>query len=462
MRAKSRRRVTADVNESQCRRGQTERLEARTLLSGWTTVDTVPPPSTGGAAVNSMTADGAGNVYAAGGYNGQGLLREKASGSSNFVTIATPASTGFNSVFADAAGDVFISNDTTTFERSAGGATFAPVTVNVPSGDIWQIGSGSSSFAADGAGDVFELGITKVPTTTTVRGKTTTTYSYYDTIVKMNPGQTSFTPIQQFSANNRLLAITIINSGPSQGIYAVSGASWIVLKSTDGGATWTTAAPFNYGNYTPNSGLVPYSIASDATGSGNVYVFGTGSTREITGYTYTKVKGGVVQTPVYTYYQHWLASKSSDGGATWTLADDFIPPGNDPQPNVAADLNGALYVVGYGGDGIVRSNVGGSWQTVDDVGSSYYNAVTVDPVTGTPYAGGQLSTNAWFVRSGPPVAPVALTTALATFSTTTISGSSVQPNTGQFAPPPSTSSDGSALTDQLFGNPGKKTHTHEL
>jgi len=141
-----------------------------------------------------------------------------------------------------------------------------------------------------------------------------------------------------------------------------------------------------------------------------------------------------------------------------------------PSVNAIADLNGTVYVVGQSGelsgDGIVRSNVGGSWQTVDNTGASVYQALTIDPVTGTPYARGitglNMGASGWSVRSGPPVAPAAATTALATFSTTAIAGSSAQlsPQTGQIAPDSSASTDGSRLTDQLFDKPAKKAHAH--
>lgn len=451
-----------------------ERLETRTLLSGWATVDSLPPPATGmTAAVLSMTADGAGNVYAAGSYNGQGLLRVKAGGSSGFVTVATPVAPGsaVGSIFADGQGDLFITGGSgPIFERRAGQPTFAPVPVNVPSGASYVL-FGPPVFAADAAGDVFAVGmVTTVTGTTTSHGVTTTTYSKSGTIFEMKAGQTSFSPVYQESSSTFApYAITLIDGGPSAGIYVIDAATpnVIVRKSTDGGTSWSKAsspsAPLDYAG--------ELSIAGDSSGNGNLYVVGKGTQSEsvLTGYTYTKVKGKTVQTPVYTTYSHALTEQSGDGGATWTVVDN-VTSTSYPRVYAVADLNGTVYVAGQTGqgpgDGIVRSNAGGSWQTVDDTGGSVYQTLTIDPATGTPYAGGIWSLNGpgagWSVRSGPPLGATPVTPASATFSTTMTASSPVQ-STSQFGrifPESATFSDGSRLVDQLFGDPAKKGHAH--
>ena len=123
-----------------------------------------------------------------------------------------------------------------------------------------------------------------------------------------------------------------------------------------------------------------------------------------TGTTYVKVKGQLVPTPVYAYYQHWLTRKSSDGGASWTPSDDFqLTPDGSNQAYAVVDLAGTLCVAGESADhSIVRTSTGGvNWQTADNYtdGDSFnaYYAVTIDPTTGAAYAG---ATDSWIIRSG--------------------------------------------------------------
>jgi hypothetical protein len=149
----------------------------------------------------------------------------------------------------------------------------------------------------------------------------------------------------------------------------------------------------------------------------------------ITGYNYTKVKGVVTQVPVYGYRDHLVTRCSDDGGANWKKVDDCI----DEQGWGIADLNGTIYVVGRTASGsaaVARTNANGMWEPADTFAGAEYYAVTIDPTTHTPYAGGNISDNTWLVRSDP--AP-----ATNVFSSTPVT---------------STSSAGDqSLVDELFG-----------
>jgi hypothetical protein len=374
------------------------------------------------------------STIAAGASGSTGLLREKLANSSAFVTVAAPAAASYTCVATDPAGDVFLTDGARLFERAAGQAQFAPVNVTVPAGAKWSMINGPQAITADAAGDVFAAGSVSLPTTTTttVKGRTTTTTTYtsYGAIFEMKAGQTAFGVVYRdanptsFSSNSfEPWSLAVIDTGPSAGLYSVDGAGfWTVRKSTDGGATWNVIDSFNY-DRNIYEGSIAYAVVGDSSGAtGNLYVTGSADQRVITGYTTTKVKGVLVQKPVYEWYEHWLTRRSTDGGATWTTVDDFQQPAAGVnEPCVAADLNGTVYVAGAvyaagpGQDAVVRSNVGGTWHTEDYFANANNYAVAIDPVTATPYAGGESGGGDWFVRSG---------SAPATFSSTAIAADS--------------------------------------
>jgi hypothetical protein len=305
---------------------------------------------------------------------------------------------------------------------------------------MWQ---DHDSFAVDSAGDVFLTSYIAVATGTVTTGhgsnaRTSTTYADYGELFEMKAGQTSFNPVYQFQ-NMTPTSVALIDSGPSAGLYvtAASGSFsnhqgiWIVSKSTDGGSTWVTVDSLSEAQYDPtgsqyvsNADMAVRSVVGDSSGNGHLFVTGYGVKFIFTGYTYTKVNGKLVANPNGYFERHWLTRESDDGGATWQTVDD-VPPASSTglnQPWGIADLGGTVYVVGQQtqsdslAHAIARTNAGGTWQTVDDYADAAYAAVTIDPTTGTPYAGGHadLSSGAytWTIRSGP--APASPSTAPAT------------------------------------------------
>lgn len=421
------------------RANSVEPLESRVLLSGtWSTVDSLPLASSSDG-VLAMAADSAGNVYAIGSYNGASVLREKPSGSGTFANVPVNSSY-IGAVFADAGGNLFLNTSNTSgaptvLERAAGQTNFSPVNVVIPSNTQFWGFTGPQTFAGDSAGDVFAIG--NVRAATGYSRQYGTIYTYYGTVWEMAAGKSSFSPVHSAKGFDPS-AITLIDSGPSAGIYVIDDYSlWQVDKSIDGGASWTVVDGYNYDSNDPFD-TYAWALASDSSGNGNVYVVGDGEQKVISGYKTVKVKGQWVQQPVYTYRDHWLTRRSSDGGLTWTNVDDFqlAPTGatvnGSNSPNAVADLGGTLYVAGVGSDSsgnghaIVRANVGGIWQTADDydyvapnVAFSSYSAVTIDPTNGTPYAG---TGYPWMIRSGSAAAssssaPLAASTS---FSSTVI------------------------------------------
>ena len=393
---------------------QIEPLEGRTLLSAaWSTVDSDPS----GLYVWNMAADKGGNVYVAGssGNGGVATLQEKASGSSSWTTIWQDVSGNSLTcgVATDVAGDVFIG------EQGAGGPPWS--VLERPAGQsgfsvVDSLAKGTFlGLASDGAGDVYAVGENAV--TTTSKGKTTTTN--YATVRKLAAGQSAFTTVYQSSAINfggdsffpgKL--VTAIDSGASAGVYVLgtSSGNWAVVKSGNGGQTWSQVDSFRYD---PTAPSYPNAVVGDS--AGNVYVAGEAYKPAIVGYNSTNHK------PIYKNISHWLVRKSGNGGASWSINDDFQLTANASAKAYAAgvDLAGNVYVAGEAFDStshdhaIVRSNAGGSWSVSDDYTGydglgAEYNAFVTDS-TGNLYAAGT-DDNGWLIRSQ-PAAPTNLTAA---------------------------------------------------
>lgn len=128
------------------------------------------------------------------------------------------------------------------------------------------------------------------------------------------------------------------------GFDATKTPHWIVRKSADKGATWTTVDDF------VTNGKVTLATGVTADDNGNIYVSGYGSTKS-SGY-------------------HWFIRKSDNKGATWTTVDDYqVASGVVAEPtSITADQNGVLYASGSSNNRwVVRksSDAGLTWSTVD-------------------------------------------------------------------------------------------------
>ena len=393
-----------------------EMLEARTLLSAWPTVDTYQLSAGNSSSAEAMATDSAGNVYAAGqamdsAGHWHGIVRKQAAGSSTWTTIEdytvpttlkTYGGAVFRAIAIDGAGDIYVAGYTqpsgttsvwTVMEEPAGGTSFSVVDTLNNGVDF--------SLAVDQSGNVFAGGRTWA--TSTSKGKSTTIYTW--TVRKLTAGQGVFSTGDHaisgvvFSGGAIVpgaFNATSIASGPSAGLYFVglgSSGNWLVRKSTDAGATWTTVDNFVY---SPNQTSSAQSVTGD--GAGNIYVVG----------------GGRSSTS-----EHWLVRKSTNGGSSWSTVDDFSGQAypNAEAVGIGTDLTGNIYVVGseYSGssfNGIVRTNAGGSWETVNTMSSGDFSAFTND-TSGNLYAAGTLldsaNGNHWVVQStqGPTASALA-------------------------------------------------------
>ena len=127
-------------------------------------------------------------------------------------------------------------------------------------------------------------------------------------------------------------------------------AYWYVRKSADGGQSWSTVDQYEY---SPGEWNWPIGFAAD--NAGGVYVVGEVKAVTTTGSSKNK------------QVIHWLVRKSSDGGQTWTVADD-VP--NYEACAAAVVPNVGVFVAGpyFAGTWQVRKSVSGdfgTWSTVD-------------------------------------------------------------------------------------------------
>jgi hypothetical protein len=197
----------------------------------------------------------------------------------------------------------------------------------------------------------------------------------------------------QYAGGSQSRAFHVAEDG-SGILYAVgeggtaAGSHWVVRKSIDGGANWTTVRDFAFGPVGPDS-----ATRALVTTSGHLVVAGTISDGAST---------------------HAYVERTADDGATWPSIDDFRDTFNQHfvAKGLARTSSGVLYAAGSGGGQsawIVRKSTDGgtSWTTVDSwspsaTGSASANAIGVTP-SGAIFAVGQRvpifnSDEYWVVR----------------------------------------------------------------
>jgi hypothetical protein len=214
--------------------------------------------------------------------------------------------------------------------------------------------------------------------------------------VRKGIGGTSFSTVDTFQPSGS--QANAVFAHPTLGVFAAgygaitvkngSTQVWVVRRSLDGGATWSTVDTFG-------TGANAYALGAD--GHGNLY--GLGSTTETS-------KGSSAT--------HWIIRRSSNGGSTWSTVDDFLltAGGNCAAMAFAADSAGNLFVAGDANMNqtpthwVVRESFGatGAWTTVDDFPSdsgARPHAIAADAF-GKVFVGGQATPASggmqWIVR----------------------------------------------------------------
>lgn len=228
---------------------------------------------------------------------------------------------------------------------------------------------------------------------------------------KSSDGGTTWSTVDDFNysfgKNSYALSITIIGTSVYVAGYANDAAyinTWIVRKSTDGGTTWSTVDSYNavavrhaaalaiksYGStlyvsgYASNSSYIQNWVVRKSTDGGTTWTtidtyllysmygsYAKSINIDISGNLY--VGGYATDSSNIT---HWFVRKSTDGGSTWSISDDYnyIAAKSSSVYSLTSDNLGTIYAVGYGTDSsnifhaIIRKSTdrGASWSTIND------------------------------------------------------------------------------------------------
>ena len=256
--------------------------------------------------------------------------------------------------------------------RSADGGSTWSVVDDVAFSGLSSFPLAANEITADAVGNVYVTGL-PLGTWTIRKGMAGTSFSTVDTF--QTSGSQACAVFAHSSAGIFAVGFgTIVNKRSSS-------QAWMVRRSLDGGATWTTVDA-----YQASSGYAATAFGAGADAQGNVYVVGRAATPS---------KGRNIN--------HWQVRKSANGGASWSTVDDYelVPSGNQVALGFAAASNGNLYVAGWASASttqgpdywIVRKNPGGagSWTTVDNfpyVASAEAHSIAADGL-GNVFVGGQ-------------------------------------------------------------------------
>jgi hypothetical protein len=266
--------------------------------------------------------------------------------------------------------------------------------------------------AVDSSGNIYVAGsaVEKV-----VSGKKTTTVNHW--LVRKGvatAGGMTWTTVGDFAYtvtkeweiyNYPATAITCVGNDVFVG--GGGGGSWVVRKSSDGGATWPVVDSYRFST---SDNSQAFGIAADS--AGNIYLAGLGRR------TVTSGRGNNATTVTD---QYWIVRRGAAGGTVWTLEDQFPSPAVDGRAGASAvtvTSDGDVHVAGYGPSLTSpsrwitrrRSAATGLWSTTDDfslssTGSASANSITFDPfgnlfATGTAVDAAGVS-HGWIVRREP-------------------------------------------------------------
>ncbi len=383
---------------------QVESIERRVLLSGWGTLDSyqlAPGVSTN---ITSMATDQAGNLYVsynAGDSDGNrhNMIRERDAQSGTWSTVLTTNLFDINNMAVDSGGNLYAavtlpdSFDPNYLSKAAQWGV-----IEVPAGqntfkivDTDRAPQGTSMvIAIDAAGDIFVSGqISPIEP------------GDNDWVVRERPaGAASFHTVDdtKYGLSGQEIPKGVMIMPGGQEIFVAGGgglpAHWLVRRSTDGGRTWATVDDYQENAIGGPNTTVATGITADS--AGNLYAVGEGQLTT----------------------NDWIVRKSTNGGATWTIDDDFtLSPGvagGTIAWEIETDTSGNVYVVGTASDAkntqhsIVRTNAGGTWSTVDDFQPAQHTfgvASAVDS-SGTIYTGNNVTGGPSVIRVNKPVSPI--------------------------------------------------------
>jgi photosystem II stability/assembly factor-like uncharacterized protein len=322
---------------------------------------------------NSIAVDSQGNAYVTG-----------VTSASNFPTTVGAFQTAGNTF-----GGVFVTKIDPT------GTSLVYSTYLAGSGTPSNNGIGNG-IAVDSSGNAFVTGYTSAadfPTLNPLRGGR-------NNLLITADGGSSWAPSNVGALNRSVQSLAIDKNSPST-IYAGTGLSGGIFKSTDGGATWSAL----------NTGVTNAScpaIVIDPTSSNILYAalvpqnFGsaTGIYKSINGgntWTSSGLNGTQVfslaidpQNPLTLYASTSLGlSKSINGGASWANANTGLSFGGGSPIIIDPTTPTTLYTVAGGGGVFKSTNSAGNWSQVNNgLTNTTVRALAIDPTApSTLYAG---------------------------------------------------------------------------
>ena len=349
-----------------------------------------------------LTVAPSGIVYSSGtGYASDrsgwhGIVLASDNAGTNWTTMIDDSPPGVSitysaGVVSDAAGNLYVGgvafdetfaqSDHWVVRRSTdGGLTWTAA-------DDFDMGGFSGAFdpptgiTADLAGNVYVCGVSAVA------GKLSWT-------IRKGTGGTSFSTVDIFTMpNSRPEAIF---AHPTAGIFTVgygdiiikgkASRAWVMRRSTDSGANWQTIDTFQL-----SSGKTAHANGIGADSLGGLYVVG---------HAFAPSPGGDAS--------HWIARKSSNGGASFSTVDDFGTASSARR--LIASPNGALYAAGVTTTSgvnhlILRKSPGGTgaWATVDDYqypGINYIEprSIAADGSSNVFVGSGSVQEGLWVVK----------------------------------------------------------------
>jgi N-acetylneuraminic acid mutarotase len=269
--------------------------------------------------------------------------------------------------------------------------------------------------ALDSAGTIYVAGYA-IENRVTKSGKTTVTTKVNHWLIRKGisnaNGSVSWQPTIDLpfpSSNDANRGTNVFPTGivcVGTTVYVVGGGgsdggNWQVIKSTNGGTTWSVVD-----DYRLDASGISGADAIAVDGAGNIYVAGTA--RKV-------VTAGRGNTATTTTTDYWIVRKGLPGGTGWATVDSFVYPGGYAVPaSMAVDSSEQVYITGYARAGllparwITRHNSGTTWVTSDDFayaanGGTQAYSICADPAGNLFATGGNFdSTNGnpqhWLVR----------------------------------------------------------------
>src|ERR1043166_324726 len=295
---------------------------------------------------NTVASDPAGSLYAAGwvddgvSFDRYWFTRRSTDGGLTWSTVDTVIRLGTDCIAqgtaADAFGNVYVAGYSGVYgweiRKGIGGTNFTTVD-SIPA--AWD---GATAIYVHPTSGIFAVGAGAIGATSSKQGRVTTNYGWL--VRRSTSGGVTWSSVDSFLlSSGRASGASGIGADALGNLYvvgyadAVSGngakqavcAHWIVRKSVNGGASWSTID-----NYQLSSTYGSQASAFVADSKGNLYVVGSGSA------------AGAPQ---------WFFRMGAGGPAPWPPVDTFQPaPGDGPSAvAAAANSTGNVFVGGSNG-----------------------------------------------------------------------------------------------------------------